>query len=124
MLGVSQQQIASFEIGRRRVPVSLLTAWAAGLAVAVEELIGPPGRRPAGKRGPAPKLQQQLERIGQLPKAKQKMASEVLDSLLAPLNDSSCRNRHSPKPFLSVIRFQEASQANRNEAYVSGISTY
>ena len=31
----------------------------------------------------SPKLQQQLERISQLPKAKQKMVSEVLDSLLA-----------------------------------------
>ncbi|GAB3060881.1 hypothetical protein GCM10027214_27410 [Stenotrophomonas tumulicola] len=49
----------------------------------MEELIGAPGRRPASKRGPAPKLQQQLERINQLPKAKQKMVSEVLDSLLA-----------------------------------------
>ena len=83
LVGVSQQQIASFEIGRRRVPVSLLAALATGLAVTVEELIGVPGRRPAGKRGPAPKLQQQLERISQLPKAKQKMVSEVLDSLLA-----------------------------------------
>ena len=83
LVGVSQQQIASFEIGRRRVPVSLLAALATGLAATVEELIGVPGRRSAGKRGPAPKLQQQLERISQLPKAKQKMVSEVLDSLLA-----------------------------------------
>jgi hypothetical protein len=74
--------IASFEIGRRRVPVSLLTALATGLAVTLEELIGAPGRRPAGKRGPAPKLQQQLEQFSQLPKAKQKMVSEVLDLLL------------------------------------------
>ncbi|HET6396915.1 MAG TPA: hypothetical protein VFF91_08770 [Pseudoxanthomonas sp.] len=36
-----------------------------------------------GKRGPAPKLQQQLERIASLPKARQRVVSEVLDSLLA-----------------------------------------
>lgn len=60
--------------------MSLLAAAATGLAVTVEELIGAPGRRTAGKRGPAPK--QQLERISQLSKAKQKMVSEVLDSLL------------------------------------------
>lgn len=83
LVGVSQQQIASLEIGRRRVPVLLLAALATGLAVTMEELVGAPGRRPFGKRGQAPKLQQQLERISQLPKAKQKMVSEVLDSLLA-----------------------------------------
>ena len=53
------------------------------LAVSVEELIGTPARRTAGKRGPAPKLRQQLERVSQLPKARQRVASEVLDSLLA-----------------------------------------
>ncbi|WP_244244060.1 hypothetical protein [Marilutibacter alkalisoli] len=40
----------------------------------------PPAR---GKRGPAPKLQQQLERLQALPKSKQRLVSEVLDSLLA-----------------------------------------
>lgn len=35
------------------------------------------------KRGPAPKLQQQLEQLSQLPKAKQRLVCEVLDSLLA-----------------------------------------
>jgi hypothetical protein len=35
------------------------------------------------KRGPAPKLQQQLERLQALPKAKQRLVIEVLDSLLA-----------------------------------------
>lgn len=36
-----------------------------------------------GKRGPAPKLQQQLEQLQALPRAKQRLVSEVLDSLLA-----------------------------------------
>ncbi|MGN6728255.1 MAG: hypothetical protein ACTHJG_00260 [Rhodanobacteraceae bacterium] len=35
------------------------------------------------KRGPAPKIQQQLERLSQLPRARQRVVSEVLDSLLA-----------------------------------------
>jgi hypothetical protein len=34
------------------------------------------------KRGPSPKIQQ-LERVSQLPRARQRMVSEVLDSLLA-----------------------------------------
>jgi hypothetical protein len=36
-----------------------------------------------GKRGPAPKLQQQLERVQSLPKAQQQAISKVLDSVLA-----------------------------------------
>ena len=47
-LELSQQMIASYEVGRRRVPVSLLPAIAHALAVSVEALIGertplPPG---------------------------------------------------------------------------------
>ncbi|MBX3692537.1 hypothetical protein [Dokdonella sp.] len=38
---------------------------------------------PLGASEPAPKLQQQLERISALPKARQRVVSEVLDSLLA-----------------------------------------
>jgi len=50
----------------------------------VEELIGDATmRRGASKRGPAPKIQQQLERVGQLPRARQRVVIEVLDSLLA-----------------------------------------
>jgi len=49
----------------------------------VEELVGHQAKRSAGKRGPAPKLQQQLEQLQSLPKAKQRAVSEVLDSLLA-----------------------------------------
>lgn len=80
-IGVTQQQIASFETGRRRMPISLLPLLGKALGTSIEELIG--GPRGAGKRGPAPKLQQQLERISQLPKARQRVVSEVLDSLLA-----------------------------------------
>ena len=37
----------------------------------------------ASKRGPAPKIQQQLERVSALPKAKQRAIAQVLDSMLA-----------------------------------------
>ncbi len=36
-----------------------------------------------GKRGAAPKLQQQMERIQRLPKAKQRFVMEMLDTVLA-----------------------------------------
>ena len=40
-------------------------------------------RDAAFKRGPAPKLQQQLEQIQALPKAEQRAITRVLDSVLA-----------------------------------------
>jgi len=50
-LGVAQQVVASYEIGRRRVPVSTLPALARVLGVSIEALIGEE-EKPA-KRGPA-----------------------------------------------------------------------
>ena len=81
-LGVSQQTVTAYESGRRRVPISHLPRLAGLLCVSVETLIGQPAAS-AGKRGPTPILLQQLERLHALPKAKQRMVSEVLDSLLA-----------------------------------------
>ncbi len=54
-LELTQQMIASYGVGRRRVPVSLLPPIAHGLAVSVEALIGEKEASP-GKRGPTPKL--------------------------------------------------------------------
>lgn len=48
----------------------------------MEDLIGLPASRGTGKRGPAPKLQQQLERITQLPKAQQRFVMQMLDTVL------------------------------------------
>lgn len=79
-LGVSQQQVASFEVGRRRVPVSLLPTLARALAVPVEEILGQEPK--PGRRGPAPKLQQHLERIQKLPRSRQRFLLELLDSVL------------------------------------------
>lgn len=81
-LDLTQQMVASYEVGRRRVPVSLLPAIAAALAVSVETLIGQKEVTP-GKRGPAPKLQQQMERIQRLPRAKQRFVMEMIDTVLA-----------------------------------------
>jgi hypothetical protein len=38
--------------------------------------------RSTGKRGPAPKLQQQLERITRLPKAQQRFVMQMIDTVL------------------------------------------
>jgi transcriptional regulator with XRE-family HTH domain len=80
-LGLTQQMVASYEVGRRRVPVSLLAQIAETLAVSLDELIGKKDIQPA-KRGPAPKLQQQIERIQKLPKSRQRFVMEMLDTVL------------------------------------------
>ena len=82
LLGVSQQAVTAYESGQRRVPISSLPALADTLGVSIEELIGQTAKRSASKRGPAPKLQQQLEQVSRLPKAKQRAIAQVLDSML------------------------------------------
>lgn len=75
--------MAHYEGGVSRIAVETLTQLADALGVSIEDLIGTQARRSAGKRGPAPKLQQQLEQLQALPKAEQRAISRVLDSVLA-----------------------------------------
>lgn len=82
LLGTAQQTLAHYEVGRARPPASLLVQLAHTLGVGVEELLGEPAR-PTGRRGPPPKLQQQMERIAQLPRAKQQIVIQMLDGVLA-----------------------------------------
>lgn len=81
MMEVSQQTVAAWEGGRRGVPVSLVPTLARVLGCTVETLVGE--KTSPTKRGPAPKLQQQIERITQLPKPKQRFVMEMLDTVLA-----------------------------------------
>lgn len=81
-LGVSQQAVTAYESGQRRVPLSLLPLLAQTLGTSMDAMIGTPASRRASKRGPAPKLQQQLEQVSQLPKAQQKFVSQMLDTVL------------------------------------------
>lgn len=79
-LGVSQQTITAYEVGRRRIQVSALPVIAQALGVSVEELVSAPSAQ--RKRGPTPKLQQQLERLNRLPKAQQRLVSQLIDTVL------------------------------------------
>ena len=81
-LGISQQMVASYEVGRRRIPVSMLPSLAQALKVQTDALLGNETKA-RSKRGPAPKWQQQIEAIAQLPKAQQRFVSQVLDTVLA-----------------------------------------
>lgn len=82
-LGIAQQTLAHYEAGRLRLLAGAMPTLAEQLGVSVEDLIGITANRTSSKRGPAPKLQQQLEQVQQLPKAKQRMVSELIDSVLA-----------------------------------------
>jgi transcriptional regulator with XRE-family HTH domain len=83
-LGVSQQTLQSYEVGRRRIPVSALPVVARTLSVSLDELFGADAQASAkGKRGPTPKWQQQMEAVAQLPKARQRFVSEMLQTVLA-----------------------------------------
>jgi transcriptional regulator with XRE-family HTH domain len=79
-MDVSQQTVAAWEVGRRGVPVSNLPTLARTLGVSVETLIGE--KASLVKRGPAPKLQQQVERLSRLPQAKQRVVMEMLEGFL------------------------------------------
>ena len=82
-LGVAQQTLAHYEGGRLRLPASLLPTLAQELQMPLDFLLGQPAAKAPGKRGPAPKLQQQMERIHALPKAQQKFVIQVIESVLA-----------------------------------------
>ena len=79
-LGLGQSVIASYEIGRRRVPVSLLAPLAKALSSAPVELLDVEPE--PCKRGPLPKLQRQIEEVSRLPRAQQQFVSKFLDTVL------------------------------------------
>ncbi len=79
-LGISQQLVASYEGGRRRLPVALLPAVAQQLAVSVETLLGLANG--TSKRGPTPKFQRHLERLSRLPRSRQRFVLDMLETVL------------------------------------------
>lgn len=79
-LNISQQHMASFEAGRRKVSSSLIPVLAQLFGLSTDELLGVESK--PSKRGPAPKLQRQVEQIALLPKSKQKFISEMLEALI------------------------------------------
>lgn len=83
-LGIAQQTYAHYEVGRLRMPVSLLPKLAERFGVGADELLGL--KMAPGKRGPAPQLQQKIERLSRLPKAKQKFVLEMIEGVLNQAN--------------------------------------
>lgn len=77
---ISQPMLGSYEIGRRRLPASLLPPLAKALKVSVEQLLGE--QPTSNKRGPAPKLQRQIDQVSRLPRSRQKLVTDFLDTVL------------------------------------------
>lgn len=80
-LNISQQVYGSYEVGRLRLPASLLPELAPLFGVSIEQIVGL--KEPKNKRGPTPRLLQQIEQLHSLPRAKQKFVSEFLDTILS-----------------------------------------
>ena len=80
LLRIPQQTLAHYEVGRVRIPAALVADCARLLAVPVESLMGEDAK-PA-RRGPSPKLLQQIERIHRLPKSRQRFIMEMIDTAL------------------------------------------
>lgn len=85
-LNVSQQTINSYEVARRRIPVTALPVLAQLFEVSVDELLGTAARPAAKKRGPDSKLQQQIEQIRQLPRTQQTFVSKMLETVIQQAN--------------------------------------
>ena len=81
MINVSQQVITSYETAKRQVPASRFPILAKALGISIEDLMGTDSQV-MKRRGPAPKIQKQLEMIQRLPKDKQKVVTQMLDMAL------------------------------------------
>ncbi len=82
-LGISQQTLAHYEVGRLRIAVSTLITLAGILHSSVDELVyGQEAVKGNGKRGPASKLQRQVDRVRELPRTKQQFVMDMLDTVI------------------------------------------
>ena len=81
-LGIAQQTYAHYEVGRVRFPASILPVLAQVLGLSAEEVLLQTGK-PKAKRGPTPKLLQQLERINRLPKVQWRILTRMIEAVLA-----------------------------------------
>ena len=90
--GVPHQTLAHYEVGRTRLPASMLPTLARMLTLSLDEPMGQPlssgtakagAQRRGAKRGLSSQLHQQIDAIVQLPKAKQQFVSQMLDTVMA-----------------------------------------
>lgn len=81
-LGISQQTFAHYEVGRLRIAVATLMPLAEILNTSADELVYGKAAKGNNKRGPASKLQRQVEQVSQLPRTKQQFVMDMLDTVI------------------------------------------
>ena len=79
-LEIGQQTVACYENGTRRIPIDLLPALALFLGTSPDFLLV--GKNELKRSGPASRLDSQIIRLRELPKDKQKLASDILETFL------------------------------------------
>ncbi len=80
-LGIAQQTLAHYEVGRARVPVSHLLAMAKLLNFSIDDMLMGHDRR--AKRGPVSRLEEKMAAVSRLPRSKQRLVADMLDAILA-----------------------------------------
>ena len=80
-MGVGHQEVgAHYEVGRLRLPVTLVPRLAAFFVVPTDVLLGVTSAQRKARADP--KLERQLERVSRLPKAQQQTVLAMLDGVL------------------------------------------
>jgi transcriptional regulator with XRE-family HTH domain len=82
LVGQSQQVIADYETGRRRIPACNLASIADALGVSTAVLLDGT-ERPQVKRGPASRLEQLAAQAAKLPRTRQRFVIEMLENAVA-----------------------------------------
>ena len=80
-LELSQAVIAQYEAGRKNIPVWRMINMSEALGVMPQALLDSPDSNSV-KRGPAPKLLKQVEKISNLPRREQQQIIEVMEALV------------------------------------------
>jgi len=79
LVGQSQQVIADYETGRRRIPACNLASIADALGISTAKLLDG-AEQPQAKRGPASKLDRLTAQIAKLPRTRQRFVIEMLEN--------------------------------------------
>ena len=80
VLNISQQHMASFEAGRRKVSSSDIPILAQLFGVSTDDLLGIADT--SNKRDATPQLKKQIEQVALMPKSRQKFISDMLELLI------------------------------------------
>ena len=79
-LDIGQQTVACYENGTRRIPIELLPALGEVLEISPDSLLI--DEEKFKRSGPPSRLESQIIRLRELPKDKQKLASDILETFL------------------------------------------